>query len=60
MLSKEQVSRLLEFCRRFSVRCPRCGSEIYPKPVVAIRFIGHGWKFVEVPMDHQGSLIVKR
>lgn len=60
MLSKEQVARLLDFCRRFGVRCPRCGREIHPKPVVAVRFLGYGWRFVEVPMDHKGSLIVKR
>jgi len=59
MLNQDQVNRLLEFCRRFIVKCPRCGVEIKAKPILAVRFLNRGWKFIEVPGDWRGSIIVR-
>ena len=60
ILSSSQVKRLLEFCSLFVVRCPRCGAEIRPKPVLAARFLNREWRFLEIPMDWRGSLILKK
>lgn len=54
-----QVKRLLDFCRLFVVRCPRCGAEIRPKPMLAARFLRREWRFVEIPMEWKGSIILK-
>lgn len=59
MLNQDQVDRLLQFCRRFMVKCPKCGVEIRPKPILAVRFLNRGWKFVEVPEEWSGSIIVR-
>ncbi len=59
MLNENQVARLLEFCRRFTIRCPHCGAEIKPKPILAARFLGRKWRFVEIPMDWEGSIILR-
>lgn len=59
MFNKDQVDRLLEFCRRFRVKCPRCGVEIRPKPILAVRFLNRGWKFIEVPEGWDSSIIVR-
>jgi len=59
MLNKDQLKRLTEFCRRFVVRCPECGKEIKPKPILAVRFLNKGWRFIEVPEDWDGPIIVK-
>jgi len=59
-LNEAQVKRLLEFCERFVVRCPRCGEEIRPKPILAARFLGKEWRFVEIPPDWEGVIVVKR
>ncbi|MEN2974310.1 MAG: Holliday junction resolvase Hjc [Candidatus Caldarchaeales archaeon] len=59
MLNSEQVDRLLEFSKRFIVRCPRCGGEIKPKPILAVRFLNKGWRFIEIPEDWSGSIVVK-
>ncbi len=59
MLNKDQVSRLLEFCRRFTVKCPKCGFEIKPKPILAVRFLNRGWRFIEIPEDWRGPIIVR-
>lgn len=59
MLNKDQVSRLLEFCRRFTVKCPKCGVKIKPKPILAVRFLNRGWRFIEVPEDWSGPIIVR-
>jgi len=52
-LNEAQVRRLLEFCERFVVKCPRCGEEIRPKPILAARF-------VEIPPDWEGVIVVRR
>lgn len=44
----EQLQRLMEFCDFFVVKCPNCYHEIKPKPILAIRFLNKGWKFIEV------------
>lgn len=59
ILNQDQVGRLLEFCRRFIVKCPNCNKEIKPKPILAVRFIDRGWRFIEIPQDWNGSIIVK-
>lgn len=59
MLNESQVARLLEFCRRFVIRCPHCGAEIRPKPILAARFLGRQWRFVEIPADWEGSIILR-
>ncbi|MCS7125522.1 MAG: Holliday junction resolvase Hjc [Aigarchaeota archaeon] len=59
MLNSEQVGRLLEFSKRFVVKCPSCGGEIKPKPVLAVRFLNKGWRFIEIPRDWEGSIVVK-
>jgi len=59
-LNEAQVKRLLEFCKRFVIKCPRCGEEIRPKPILAARFLGKEWRFVEIPPDWEGVIIVKR
>lgn len=59
MLNREQVERLREFSERFVVRCPRCGEEIRPRPILAVRFLNRGWRFVEIPRDWKGPVIVK-
>ncbi|MEM0442764.1 MAG: hypothetical protein QXX19_01320 [Candidatus Caldarchaeum sp.] len=48
MLNSEQVSRLMEFVKKFEVKCPHCGERIHPRPVAAIRFVGRGWRFVDL------------
>ena len=60
VLNAAQVKRLLDFCNSFVIRCPHCGAEIRPKPILAARFLGKEWRFVEIPMDWEGSIIVKR
>ncbi len=59
-LNEEQVARLLEFCRMFVVKCPHCGGEIHPKPMIAARFLGREWRFVELPLDWSGPITLKR
>ena len=59
-LNEEQVKRLLEFCRMFVVRCPHCGEKIHPKPMIAARFLGREWRFVEIPLDWRGPITLKR
>ncbi|MEM2547982.1 MAG: Holliday junction resolvase Hjc [Nitrososphaerota archaeon] len=59
ILNQDQVGRLLEFCRRFVVKCPNCDEEIKPKPILAVRFLNRGWRFIEVPHDWDGSIIVR-
>lgn len=59
-LNENQVRRLLEFCERFVVRCPHCGAEIKPKPVLAARFLGGEWRFVEIPLDWEGPITLRR
>jgi len=60
MLESSQVSRLLEFVERFEVKCPHCGYRFHPKPIAAIRFVGRGWKFVDLSKhDASKSLFVK-
>ncbi len=60
ILNSVQVKRLLEFCNLFVVRCPRCGEEIKPKPILAARFLNREWRFVEIPMDWRGSIILRK
>jgi len=59
-LNEQQVKRLIEFCKRFVVRCPHCGTEIRPKPVLAARFLGGEWRFIEIPPDWEGAITLKR
>ncbi|MEM0440748.1 MAG: hypothetical protein QW463_03985 [Candidatus Caldarchaeum sp.] len=47
-LSAEQVRRLREFGERFEVKCPHCGGTFKPRQVVAVRFVGRGWKFYDL------------
>ncbi|MCS7117931.1 MAG: hypothetical protein NZ957_03995 [Thaumarchaeota archaeon] len=54
----EQVERLLEFSRMFVVKCPSCGHQIRPRPVIAVRFLRRGWVLREVD-ERQGSLLIK-
>jgi len=35
-IPREQLERLLAFSRLFVVRCPSCGHEIRPKPIIAV------------------------
>jgi len=60
VLNAAQVKRLLNFCNLFVVKCPRCGAEIKPKPILAARFLGKEWRFVEIPLDWKGSIILKK
>ncbi|MEM1992233.1 MAG: hypothetical protein QXJ54_01320 [Nitrososphaerota archaeon] len=60
VLYKEQVKRLLEFCRMFRLRCPHCGGEITARPVLAVRFMGYGWEFVEISEDTDHPIMIKR
>ncbi|MEM4280897.1 MAG: hypothetical protein QW470_00775 [Candidatus Caldarchaeum sp.] len=48
MLTAEQVERLMEFVQRFEIKCPHCGERFNPKPVAAIRFVGRGWRFIDL------------
>jgi len=59
ILNSIQVRRLLDFCHLFVVRCPHCGAEIRPKPILAARFLGREWRFVEIPMDWKGPIMLK-
>ncbi|MEM3631097.1 MAG: Holliday junction resolvase Hjc, partial [Nitrososphaerota archaeon] len=59
MLNKEQIKRIKEFCEKFIVKCPHCGKEFSPKPVLAARFLNREWKFLEIPMELEDSLIIK-
>jgi len=59
MLSRDQVSRLLEFVRRFEVYCPHCGNKFNPRPIAAVRFIGRGWKFVDLGSFDGKNLFVR-
>lgn len=60
VLNAVQVKRLLDFCNLFVVKCPHCGAEVRPKPILAARFLGKEWRFVEIPMDWKGSIILKK
>ncbi len=60
ILNNSQVKRLLKFCELFVVRCPHCGAEIKPKPILAARFLNREWSFAEIPIDWKGSIILKR
>ncbi len=60
MLNREQIKRLLEFCRMFRLRCPHCGKEFAAKPVLAVRFMGYGWEFIEVPENIDHPIVIKR
>ncbi|MEM4199323.1 MAG: hypothetical protein QW234_03315 [Nitrososphaerota archaeon] len=44
----DQLERLLKFTELFRVKCPHCGGEFNPKPVLAVRFLGRGWVFQEI------------
>ena len=55
MLDKEQIERLLTFVERFTVRCPHCSRFFNPRPVFAIRFLGRGWRFVEINKEDRGK-----
>jgi Holliday junction resolvase len=59
MLNKEQIKRIKEFCEKFIVKCPHCGKEFSPKPVLAVRFLNREWKFLEIPIEIENSLIIK-
>ncbi|MEM2237135.1 MAG: hypothetical protein QXU87_01065 [Candidatus Caldarchaeum sp.] len=48
LLTAEQVARLMEFVQRFEIKCPHCGKRFNPKPVAAIRFVGRGWRFIDL------------
>ena len=54
----EQVERLRRFAELFVVKCPECGAEIKPKPVIAVRFLRRGWVFREIG-DEEESLVVR-
>ncbi|MCS7094365.1 MAG: hypothetical protein NZ988_00960 [Thaumarchaeota archaeon] len=58
IVPKEQVERLLEFSKMFVVRCPSCGHQIRPRPVIAVRFLRRGWVLRSVD-ELQGSLIIR-
>lgn len=60
ILNSSQVERLLAFCNRFVVRCPHCGAEIKPKPILAARFLNREWSFAEIPMNWKGSIILRK
>ncbi|MEM1945371.1 MAG: hypothetical protein QW756_01480 [Nitrososphaerota archaeon] len=60
MLEVEQVRRLKEFSKRFKITCPHCNREFNPKPVVAIRFLGRGWRYVILPLDSEDRRLVLR
>ncbi len=60
MLEVEQVKRLKDFSKRFRIKCPHCGGEFHPKPVVAIRFLGRGWRFLELPLNGEDRSITIR
>lgn len=59
ILNSSQVERLLEFCRLFAVRCPHCGAEIRPKPIIAARFLNREWSFAEIPLSWKGSITLR-
>lgn len=59
MLNKEQVKRIISFCEKFIVKCPHCGKDFSPKPILAARFLNREWKFLEIPMKLEGPLIIK-
>ncbi len=54
---REQLERLLNFTRYFVVRCPSCGHEIRPKPVLAVRFLGRGWVVKDVSDVGEGITV---
>ncbi|RLF08798.1 MAG: hypothetical protein DRJ69_05870, partial [Thermoprotei archaeon] len=58
-LSETRVKRLLDFCKRFVIRCPCCGAEIRPKPILAARFLRREWRFIEIPMDWSGQILLR-
>ncbi|MEM1946180.1 MAG: hypothetical protein QXF95_04105, partial [Candidatus Caldarchaeum sp.] len=51
MLTADQVARLMEFVERFEIKCPHCGGRFNPKPVAAVRFVGRGWRFIELSRE---------
>jgi Holliday junction resolvase len=58
MFSRDQVLRLLEFVKRFEVCCPHCKNRFNPRPIAAVRFIGRGWRFVDLsPFDGRGLVV---
>ena len=59
LLNSSQVERLLEFCKLFIVRCPQCGAEIRPKPIIAARFLNREWNFTEIPLNWRGSIMLR-
>lgn len=59
ILNSSQVERLLEFCKLFIVRCPHCGAEIGPKPIMAARFLNREWSFAEIPLNWRGSIMLR-
>ncbi len=60
MLNQEQVGRLIEFVKRFEIKCPHCSGMFNPKPVAAIRFVGRGWRFIDLSnLNAEKSLVVK-
>lgn len=56
-IGRDQLERLLTFTRLFVVRCPSCGQEIRPKPLVAVRFLGRGWVIREVGEVREGITV---
>jgi len=60
MLETQQVRRLREFAERFQVTCPSCGVNFRPKQVVAIRFVGKGWRFLELSQEGEAKPVFVR
>lgn len=58
-LNPSQVKRLLEFREKFVVKCPHCGAQIKPRPILAVRFLNRGWRFIEIPEGWGGPLTVR-
>jgi Holliday junction resolvase len=56
-IPREQLERLLAFTELFVVRCPSCGQEIRPKPMIAVRFLGRGWVVKDVSEVREGMTV---
>lgn len=56
----EQMARLKEFVDKFEITCPHCKGSFKPKPVAAVRFVGRGWKFLDLSKyDGAKGLLVR-
>jgi Holliday junction resolvase len=53
----KSTNKLLAFTELFVVRCPSCGHEIRPKPMIAVRFLGRGWVVKEVSEVKEGMTV---